>query len=952
MPFTKTHWKMTFYKNDSNDGGAMKLAIDAMKHSQITVHSQTKKDGRMWGATDPAHLLNLLEKNHGLYEVITHFPHKVYFDIDCNAKPTPDFLQKIKSTILSTFTEAEFAISGSITDSKTSYHIVLSNYLIRNKEERDTIKYIVKKWQQTEPSFDWKVYTPNRNMKCINQSKDDGRIQEIVENPDFRTHLITCFLNESSQPFPKLSDEVELQIKIARAKSAFDLTTLPKMILGIPDTFDLEFASPLDILQIFPLNQSFAHDYTHRIARYCFHSKISFDSFLSWLQNKHSNISLVKQKWQTHWNNLHKFPPINDYQIRAMLKYFYPTITKPKHLFRFQNAFILPPDRIERIERIGQEHFNVPVKAKIFNMGMGMGKTAQTTQYLASGVKNGEDFIWITPNIALALNTLSRLAEDGVECANYKDDKLFPTHKKRHGILAEQPNLMICADSLHYVMERTYHTIVIDEPETFFGRWYGDFMDRVKGTKRRNWEVLLNIFKNAKSIIFLDAFTSNTSLAFLNHFANDYIIYESPEIKITRTVEYIRGKETTQDMILTDINNGLKVFIFYPYKTPNAYCGRLGMAEFCDLIETQTGKNGQFYNADQADEIKEGLKNVNNAWSNVDFVITNNMITCGVNYDKKDFDICYLFVASISQARDVLQVSARSRHFSTRTIRICFMEAMRQTIAFTNDTDMMNCSIYSQLYANLLIEKQSPTKDSIHLLCAKAGYKQKTIKSTLLKELELDHLNLLEKSNCYASFENVERIDYEKAMHIENCMFAKTATMQQKFELQKYFFELEFSQGAFKATINDEPALQLAWQQQLGEFFRRVRNNWYEEQHSIFAKIAVANSYTGVFPPAGLFSRANRKKLQIPSDVKEEIFKQFTFKYLTRQSTNADILESIFNSHFKKPIIKKRVQADKTSEYEIDEIWNEWAFFVKEFSVRIYTEKEESGGIPCFDFEL
>lgn len=951
MPFIKTHWKMSFYKNDSNDGGAMKLAIDSMKHSQITVHSQTKKDGRMWGATDPAHLLNLLEKNHGLYEVITHFPHKVYFDIDCNAEYDPNFLQKIKSTILSTFTEAEFAVSGSITETKTSYHIILSNYLIRNKEERDTIKHIVKTWQQTEPSFDWKVYTPNRNMKCINQSKDDGRIQQIIENPDFRAHLITCFLNESSQPFPQLPEEVELEIKIARAKTAFDLTTLPKMILGLPDTFDLELASPLEILQIFPLNKSFAHDYTHRIARFCFHSKIAFDSFLSWLQNKHTDISSVKQKWQTHWNNLHKFPPISDYQIRAMLKYFYPTITKPKHLLRFQNAFILPTDHIQYIERIGQEHFNVPVKAKIFNMGMGMGKTAQTSQYLATGVKNGEDFIWITPNIALAENTLSRLAEEGIECANYKDSKKFPTHKKRGGILAEQPNLMICADSLHYVMERKYHTVVIDEPETFFDRWYGDFMDKVKGTKRRNWEVLLNIFNNVKSIIFLDAFTSNKSIAFLKHFVDDnYIIYESPEIKITRTVEYIRGKDVMFDMIKTDVNNGMKAFIFYPFKTHNEFYGRLGMADFCDLLETQTGKKGQFYNADQADEIKAGLKNVNKAWSKVDFVITNNMITCGVNYDRNDFDICYLFVASFSQARDILQVSARSRHFSTRIVRICFMEAMRQTVTFLNDTDMMNCPIYTQLYNNVLIEKQSPTKDSIHLLCAKAGYKQKTLKNALLQELQLDHLNLKEKSNCYASFENVERIDYETAMHIENCMFAQCATMQQKFELQKYFFELEFNADASKAVINDEPALQLAWQHQLGSFFHQVRNGWYDHNESIFGKIAVANSYTGMFPPAELFTRANRKKLQIPPDAKEEIFKSFTFKYLTAKSTNADILESIFNSHFKKTIIKKRVQPDKHAEYEIDEIWNEWAFFVKEYSVRIY--KEELGGIPCFEVAL
>jgi hypothetical protein len=917
---------MNFFKNNTAEGGAMKCAINDCKNGNIVIHSQTKKNGRMWGETEPAKLLTMLETNHGIYEVITSFPHQVYFDVD-DDKSERTSLEQIKNMILEYFPLAEFAVSGSITEHKSSYHIILSNYLIRNKEERETMKHIVKQLCKKDPAFDWKVYTPNRNMKCINQSKDDGRVQQIIENPDFRAHLITCFLPTNPLPFPELPEELELEIKIARAKSTFDLTTLPKMILAIPDDFDLELARPEQILQIFPLDKSFDHNYTHRIARFCFHSQIPFDVFLSWLQNKHTEVHLVRAKWENHWKQMTRFPPVSMSQIRAMLKYFYPTITKPKHMLRFQNAFILPHNHIQHIERIGQEHFNVPVKAKVFNIGMGQGKTAQTNQYLKSIVENGGDFIWITPNVALANNTLSRIAEYGVDCADYRKYKVW---QKLNGILKDQKNLMICANSLHYIMDRTYHTIVIDEPETFFDKWFGDFMDKPAGTKRRNWEALINIFNHAQSIIFLDAFTSKKSIDFLRNFVGeDYIIYERPEIEITRTVEYIPDPEIMTDMLTRDIKNGMKAFIFYPYKNPSGK--HSGMADLCLSIQETTGKTGQFYNADQDDAIKAQIANVNDAWKQLDFVITNNMITCGVNYDKEDFDICYLFVARFSQARDILQVSARSRYFSSRIIRICFMEKMIQPDAWLNDVEKMNHTIYTQLFNNILIEKKAPTRDSIQLLCAKAGYKQKTVKSAILRELQLEHLQLVENAQSCASYDNISRIGFDEAQNIENCMFAQSATMLQKFQLQRYYFDMGFKDEANNATILGEPALQFLWDNHLGGFYERIKDILWEDDKSIFARLAAANSYSGIFPPEELFTRVNRKKLQIPPDVREEIFKQFTFKFLTPQSTNVAIFEKLFNIAFGKPIITTSLGEDKHTEYSIHEYWNECVEFIKEF---------------------
>jgi hypothetical protein len=246
----------------------MKSAIESMHPNETTINLHTKKEGRAWAAVMNAALLRLIEKNNGIYEVITHFPHKVYFDIDAD---TPIGLSSILMKIESFFPNAQMAISGSINPEKTSYHIILQNYIIRDETERQKTKVIVKQFHEDIKAFDWKVYTPNRNMKCINQSKPDGRIQEIIQDPDFRHHLITCFLPDSPMPFPDMPEELTTQVLIERSTSKFNLCSLPKMIIAIPQNFDLECATPLQILPLFPLNDTFAFDYVHRIVRYCFY---------------------------------------------------------------------------------------------------------------------------------------------------------------------------------------------------------------------------------------------------------------------------------------------------------------------------------------------------------------------------------------------------------------------------------------------------------------------------------------------------------------------------------------------------------------------------------------------------------------------------------------------------------------------------------------------------------
>ena len=84
---------------------------------------QNQRNGRMWTNTTEQKLLTILttENNYGIYEVITQFPHKIYFDIDKKKEKTTveedeEFYNKIINKIDELFPNSNMAISGSITD--------------------------------------------------------------------------------------------------------------------------------------------------------------------------------------------------------------------------------------------------------------------------------------------------------------------------------------------------------------------------------------------------------------------------------------------------------------------------------------------------------------------------------------------------------------------------------------------------------------------------------------------------------------------------------------------------------------------------------------------------------------------------------------------------------------------------------------------------------------------
>ena len=62
------------------------------------------------------------------------------------------------------------------------------------------------------------------------------------------------------------------------------------------------------------------------------------------------------------------------------------------------------------------------------------------------------------------------------------------------------------------------------------------------------------------------------------------------------------------------------------------------------LFEKETNKKGICYHGECDDKILKTLDDVNKHWNEVDFVMTNNKISVGLNYELSDFDSVYVSI--------------------------------------------------------------------------------------------------------------------------------------------------------------------------------------------------------------------------------------------------------------------------------------------------------------------
>lgn len=899
--------KLDFFRN----AGSQDYLLKNNECNKTLIHIHNKNLGRIWGLINESQILPLIEKNIGLFEVIHKFPFKVYFDIDGEEDIKVD-LDKVKSIINKYFNNPKMSISGYKKD-KHSYHIVLPEYIIKTEEERQTLKHLVKYINKNEYQyFDWKVYTKNRNMKAINQSKIKKPVQEVIENENKEDHLITFYIKETL-PLPKfeiLVPEIETEKIIDNSKII--INELPKLELTLPNDIDLNNA--LEVLSIIPNNKDFNHSWSWRVALFCASNDISLDNFISWYKNKSTDINQINKWINIHWKRV--LEEVKTYQItiKSMLKLlqvYYPNILEKKEMLNLVNNFDISKNNIKKTDYLTLNDFETDRKALIVNIGMGGGKTENTINYL----KN-KNFCWITPNISLALNTFYRIESAGIDCHLYDNAR---NKKEKAFRIADENNLIICLNSLKYIT-KTYDVIVIDEIETFLKLWFNN--KTLDGVLNTCWEIFINLLKSSKKIILLDAFISKLTLNFLDSSEIDYQIIQKTKEVSTRKAVILSGFEKTFLKIKRDLLNGKKLIIFYPYKVLNK--NYPSMESFTKTLASLTNKKGIFHNADQSEKINSKLKNVNENWIQYDFVVSNNKINVGLNFDVEYFDKVYLFIAGFNSPRDIIQFSYRARTVKDNIINYCYLDTFNNIIA----TETIHVEKYDEVYQNLnedvFIERTSPLVDTFNFFLHKALYE---INNECINELLED--NKLE-------FEEQDHYEYNKLRNIEGFveklekqLYKKELNLEGKLLLKKHYFEKRFkseTDSNIKADI---------WNNNKITFMKNVINTI--EKNDLVKKLKDNYKWTLLLPDDVDSS------FKFNKDDLEGIFNTTKFKKLTTKSKHHLILKSYINTIYECEFIQSKHDKNKHYQFKVSDTYKNYYINIVEnvnFQQSIPTESD------------
>ena len=507
--------------------------------------------------------------------------------------------------------------------------------------------------------------------------------------------------------------------------------------------------------------------------------------------------------------------------------------------------------------------------------------------------------------------------------------------------MKQESKLIICLNSLHHLQLAEYDIIIIDEIETFLNKFVdNDFMKA--SDKVIIWRELIRMLNFANKVILLDAFITKKTTNFIKHLKGKSTLYRCTIKPEERTVTFHKKHQTLINSIIDDLKAGKKLFIFYAYKTNCGNCP--SMEALHALLEKETGTSGKFINADKDDKELKELEDVNKHWKDVDFVITNNKITVGLNYDNEEyaFDKEYMFAANYNIARDKIQWLARARHVKERKIDFCYIGSMRETTTWKIDTHVINCPIYTSLIDSVIVELKSPVRETFQLFCTHANYKMISDDSLLEDTVNKEIDSILKEAMAGYSYTAIENIDSNTASILNQKFMEQKATMLEKIQLQKFFFRMQFIHDAtFEEIITKdgetENMILYCWEQRDLFLFKRFKTILNDE-NNIFNKIKAFNGLDSIFTE-------DIKKLKLNFEIVAEIFEQFEFKYLTPKSAHITIIKAVYNTYFNQEMIVTKQQKSKNCVHEFpnyDECVQKFEFakiYMKKTDYRLKTQK-------------
>ncbi|KAI8999650.1 hypothetical protein BC832DRAFT_594520 [Gaertneriomyces semiglobifer] len=813
--YLKIDWKGN---SNPDPSGAMDYIINNLQPGQFPILSYTIKYGRLWGALTLEEITRIIQTNHGIHEILhPDMKRKVYFDVDKSTLPS----NEIKEIILKRFPNANMQISGR----EGSWHITLSNYYAQNLSATlNTLRPFA-----VEHGFDRKVYNRNQNYKCIRQSKRGEPVQEYVEGSHtLSKHLVLHDFDDDAIDIATMDfgyDEVTTCPSKKKQKTTnLDILAIPQEDLPVPDHYDCLHAKPLEKLAILPNPQrgkkdALDHQLSWQVMLWSKGIGLSFKEFWSWCRRKDSS-AIRYMKYMQAWNS-DKYN-ISPKFMDALLQRFYPEINVSSSTQHFQHQFDIMKATHSTITN-GDYLRNADISSPIKKRQRDSEATDMpgAERPIPAGMPEISSYFHKTrskpPFIKYSFLTspMGRNKTGAVVDFITRYGRIvcrqlqhYSKEQKDEGKLDECKFLICSIQLLHYTT-KAFDMVVIDEPETVFTTFIGNAPTH-NGHMITNWNVLLGHLESAQKVILMDAFTTKLSVNFIKgvirrsteHIGEHYEIVDTKSGASPRQFIEMETFDAWMTHIMQAVERGEKLYIFTPYKS-----GSKGVTAIVQtlqkLMKWEENKHIFGYYAEKEKE-KKRLCDAEKVWGDPECrcVVTNGTISVGVNFDSKDvFDKIYGFYAPFIPVRDFIQSLYRVRHPKS-TSMVLYREKTR-TFGFERKHFIRHpdCEIYQQLQKDLQIELNAydNTKnwETFNMFCQKANITIYPI------HISMSHVDNQRYLDCYAdmcelafAWQLIQDIDEEKAKELRLKTYNTTATLDDRLQLEKYFFKSKFIDNA------------------------------------------------------------------------------------------------------------------------------------------------------------
>lgn len=909
-------------------------------------------------------LAKLVETNVKAYEVMPDSRVKVFFDIEGD---NVDKLPKAKEIINATFPNAKIQVSGSIgpnVEKKSkmyySYHVVLSNYYLDSIADRAYLKQFV---SQHSDVFDSNIksYDKNGRMKCINQSKIEKkqRIQAHMEgSPKIPKHLITCYFDKDSKdavPFlkTKLVDNVVPKTNGSRTGSSkprgsdennellkciqrLSIPSKYKMDLD-PDEYDLNNMNALDLINLIPnpprsdnSDQYLNHTFIYTVANFAKWERIKFNDFWKWAQTK-DNSSSRQNKWIKKWKDIKvefgELQRVKRKRIIQIIHHIYPEFNRSEAL----NYFI-KQHKIEATKMMDTKYANKKTftkkKIQFLHLGMGGAKTCACMDKL----KEADSFCWITPRCSLSKNAKGRIGEDeyitikneellkvrdGIDgCKIYTD---FKNQTEKTNEIPKCDKIIVQAESLKYIGDRTYDYVVIDEIETLNNCWRQTKTHNDKSSVlKKNFENYVRVLQNAKQIFILDAFLTKKTIQFMKKVCPkaSVEIIQSDSIPSSRKVKLIKQSKKLADdykkwrhMIVQDIKDDKNLYVFYPFVNGTSNKESIEDLKMFIADNAKIDPNDDIitYYGSQDDKTKETLSEVNNLWDKKRVVITNNAITVGVNFDKVHFDRVYIAYVPFLHPHDIIQASLRVRKLKTNEVVIVRLANKQRAEPNYNLIDIDN------KYHKFLV-KELNTEDSYKdrwecfiYMCGLAHFyvdPEELIGDTKenIDEIIENQRNIIKNEgetdkeirSCFDGsifeYQNIPKLNYDQFEATLRKVWAYDASTSDKLAVEKYIFDSKITLSKKEKMYS--PKVHNLWQLRKSvdtyhKYLKKPDDHWLTMAMNEF------NINSPIFPDS---KTINKQKLS--PQLRKKIFESFDFRSVNEKSSDYKVLSRALSTFF------------------------------------------------------